>query len=146
MARAAGTIKGPVIITAGIARLRRDFEAMIPEARGEVRQVIRSAVQPVAAAARRRMPLGDDRVSAGASSAHIRDTIVGRVRGDRGVVMTRHPGARANEFGDTISPKGAPITLPERSMLRGALTQQAPVVIRAIEVGFERLARRHGFH
>lgn len=146
MARAAGTIKGPVIYTAGIARLRRDFEAMIPEARGEVRRIVRYAVQPVAAMARRRMPLGDDRVSAGASSAHIRDTIVGRVRGNRGIVTTRHPGARANEFGDTIAPKGAPITLPERSMLRGALTEAAPLVIRRLEFGFGQLSRRHGFH
>lgn len=135
----------PQIITAGVRQLQRDLTAMVPGSRLELVSVIAWAVEPIAARARQRMPLGDSRVSAGSGSAHIRDTIKGAAAGTRGRVYSRHPGAKPHEFGLTIAPKGAPITMPKREMVYGAIAQLRPVVIERMDYGVARLARRHGF-
>lgn len=136
----------PQIIAAGIRALQRDLVAMVPDARMELTSVIAWAVEPIAARARARMPLGDGRASAGSGAAHIRDTIKGSAAGTVGRVGSRHPGAKPHEFGLTIAPKGAPITMPKREMIYGAVRELRPVVIARMDRGITRLAHRHGFH
>lgn len=136
----------PVIAVTGLRALQRELRLLAPEHAIAVRRVLRNAVQPIAVRARQRMGYGDELVSAGATRAHIADTITGQVRGLRAVIQSRHPGAAPQEYGYLIAPKGTAIKLKAKRAVRGAVDEKKGEVERALHVGFHRLGARLGWH
>lgn len=130
----------PLIATGGIRALQRDFRAMIPDSAVEIREIIKGAIGPMLQVAKDNAP----------GSGHtIGSPWRATVRGSVGTLTNPHPGAAPWEFGGTIAPRGTPITLtPPAHMIYGgggAIEKAKGDVEKELIIGFERLARRHGF-
>jgi hypothetical protein len=130
----------PVVNTVGLRKLQRDMRRMVPGSQLEVTKVVRSSVQPIAAAARRRTAAAGK-----VQTGQLRDSIRGTARGSRGSIRSRLPQAPVHEFGGTIAPRGVPIEIEKGNMVYGAIAEMRGEVETALMTGFERLARRNGW-
>lgn len=115
---------------------------MAPDAAVEMRAVIRDAIRPMLGAAKAK-------AYAHRITGELGDNWHAAVRGTVGRLTNTLPQVRPLEFGGTIAPKGTPFTLPRLSMIYGpggAIEKGKDDAERLLLVGFERLARRHGFN
>lgn len=133
----------PQILTLGLRNLQRDLRAMVPGAEVETRLVVKSALRPMQRVAITQSP-GTHRTIGG------RWTI--SMRGSSGALTNRHPGARPWEFGGHITPnperQPGGITFRAAHMVYGpggAIEETRDDVERNLLMGFQRLAREHGW-
>lgn len=132
----------PVILTAGLRELQRDFKAMIPEANVEIRQTIKGSLEPM-------VKIAQAQANKRRQTGELADTWRAVARGASGALINRLPQAAPLEFGGTIAPKGTPISLaPKMNMVYGpggAVQKGKAITEQLLETGFERIVHRHGF-
>jgi phage gpG-like protein len=121
----------------GLAELRRDLRKMQPDTLKEMRGELKAAAAIVAVASR---PLAAHR--SGALAASFRPGTAGNTA----FVRSRLPYAAVHEFGGTIRPKGAPITIKPHPAPTRALEAAADRIVDSIGDGIERVAGRNGWH
>lgn len=121
----------------GLRKFRRDIKAMDDGLPKEASAILKGAAQVVAAEARSRAPRGTGALAASIKAASA---------GDRALVRVGVPYAAVHEFGGTIRPRGAAITIRKRAMVYGAIAHKRADVERIILRGFDGLARRHGWN
>lgn len=61
-------------------------------------------------------------------------------------MRNRVPYAAVHEYGGTISPRGAPISIRASAPIGRAVERQEDAIIDALGDGIDRVAERHGFH
>lgn len=120
----------------GLADLRRDLRKMQPEARKEVTRALRAGAVVVAAAAR---PLAARRTGRLASGFRP------GASGNTAFVRNPVPYAAVHEFGGTISPRGAPITIRPQPAVTRALDLSADAVVEKVGDGLDSVVSRHGW-
>jgi phage gpG-like protein len=121
----------------GLAELRRDLRKMQPDTLKEMRSELKAAAVIVAVASR---PLAARR--SGTLAASFRPGTAGNTA----FVRSRLPYAAVHEFGGTIRPKGAPITIKAQPAPTRALEAATDRIVDSIGDGIERVAGRNGWH
>lgn len=120
----------------GLKALRASLRAVDRGALREVQKVTKAAAQIVAEEAGRNAPRRSGRLSA---------SLRGTTQGASGIVRSPLPYANVQEYGGTIHPRGAPITIKRSAYVHRALDAKADQVGRALADGFDRLARAQGW-
>lgn len=127
----------PKIHIEGLKELQRDLRKMEPDARKELRQELRKGAGTVARAAGPYAPVG----ATGKLSESYKPGATNR----GAYVRSRLPYAGVHEYGGTIRPKGAPITIRASEPIRKAIDAKANQVVDEIADGIMRVAKRHGW-
>lgn len=120
----------------GLANLRKTLRNTDKDALKMVQGVVAGAAQIVASEARTLAPRRSGRLA---------ESIRGTTSGNKGIVRSRLPYAKVHEYGGTISPRGVPITIAPSKFVSRAINRKETAVTRALEVGFDQVARRNGW-
>ena len=120
----------------GLANLRKNLRNTDKDALKMVQGVVAGAAKIVAA---------DASTLAPRRSGRLAGSIRGTTSGNKGLVRSRLPYAKVHEYGGTISPRGTPITIARSAFVTRAIERKESAVTRALEVGFEQVARRNGW-
>jgi hypothetical protein len=121
----------------GLADLRRDLKRLAPDVLPEIRGALKDAADLVASKARANAPR-----ASGALAASIRSGTAGNA----GVVRSRLPYAKVHEYGGTIRPRGAPITIHRAQFVGRALTSTEDRIVESLADSINAVASRHGWH
>lgn len=127
----------PGIRVVGYRDTLRALNRVDKQLRKDTVKALREAAKPVLADARQHTP-----VRTGALASSLRISVTGRGAS----IGSRLPQAPVHEFGGTIRPKGAPITIARREMVTGAVARHATRIEEAVVRAFDLVARRNGFH
>lgn len=126
----------PKIKIAGLKELQRDLRRMQPAAAKDMRSELRQGALTVARAAGPYTPVKSGKLAASYKPGAT----------NRGAfVRSRLPYAGIHEYGGTISPKGATITIRESAPIRKAIDAKADSIVNDIADGIQRVAKRHGW-
>lgn len=120
----------------GLAELRRDLRRTDKEALKGVQAATRAAAKIVAGEAGRIAPRQTGELAAGYK---------GTTKGNRGIVYSTVPYAPVFEWGGTIAPRGAPISIRAEQPIGRALAAKQDEIIEAIGDGIEAAAGRTGW-
>ena len=120
----------------GLAQLRTSLRAIDRDALKEVQSVTKRAAEIVAVQSRTNAPHKTGKLSA---------SIKARTSGNKGIVGSKLPYAKVHEFGGTIAPKGAPITIKASRYIDRALESKSDEVARELETGLDQVLTRHGW-
>lgn len=133
----------PQVGLVGARSLRRDLNRMIPGTGKLVTGVLRETIQPLAADARSRAPVGT-----GENDPHpgqLRDRLRGVAYSTNASIRDTLPYAPVHEFGGTIRPKGTPIKIEGKHFVYDAIDAQKDDIIAKLTEAFGPWARRYGW-
>lgn len=120
----------------GLNDLRKALRATDKAALREVQAVTKVAAEIVAVQARANAPR-----RSGALAGSIRAT----TSGNKGIVRSKLPYAKVQEYGGVIRPRGAAITIKRSAFVGRALDAKQEAVQAALAAGFDAVARRNGW-
>lgn len=132
----------PLIYAPGLRALQRDLKAIGAGGDVQVRNTIRKSMIPMLAVAKRQ-------AMKRAQTGELADNWRAVVRGASGALINRLPQSSPLEFGQTIAPKGTPISLAPRTDMvygpDGAIQKGKPITERLLADNFDHLFRSNGF-
>lgn len=138
----------------GADEFARDLESFRLGLGRKVRDAIRRAAEPVATLTGRLTPRGSGPTTPTRPSApgrrndnalsHIADTMAATATPRGAAILTRHPGGPVTEYGGTIAPNGAPITIKRAEMAHKAGEEKRGDMERDVARALDELAAEHG--
>lgn len=134
---------GAQISVLGLGKVMRALRAVDKEAPRQLRAEFRQELEPIRLQAASRVPVGAGPTPGGGDNRrpHIAATLRGAARGNRLVLVNRHPGANVLNWGGTIRPRGVPITF---SSGREAVFRTVKENTRDLQAGIRRRIERVG--
>lgn len=126
----------------GLSAFRRDLRKLDKGLDLEVSRYIREKAKEVRDTARERTPVGrtDRRSSRQRRPGTLRKSIKHSVRQKSATLYSNQPDSGVHEWGGTIRPRGKPIRIRGKAMLRGAVAQHTDDVEEHMARMFDRLA------
>lgn len=137
----------------GADEFARDLESFRLGLGRKVRDAITKAAGPIATLTGRLTPRGPGPTSPTRPSApgrrndnplpHIADTMAATATPSGAAILSRHPGAPVTEYGGTIAPNGAPITIKPAEMAHKAGEATLGDLERDVARALDELAAEH---